>query len=96
MRPFNHSLEALLRSSRPKEVSQNGDLIIEVFYKFHKDKLSAVANTTILSNVFDQVLGSSPGLIFILSERVLPTSKGELASPDSGDVVNAALEAFGG
>lgn len=95
VKPFNHSLEALLRSSRPKEFSQNGDLIIEVFYKFHKDKLSATANMTILSNVFDQVLGYRPSLNFALGERIASSSLDATAKADSNDIVSAALEAFG-
>lgn len=38
LKKFNHSAEALLRASRPKKLT-NKDLTIEVFYKFHKEKL---------------------------------------------------------
>ncbi|MBI5358005.1 DNA polymerase III subunit gamma/tau [Candidatus Amesbacteria bacterium] len=39
VRPFNHSVEGLLRSTKP--VFFDGtNLTLEVFYKFHKDKLS--------------------------------------------------------
>lgn len=39
VRPFNHSVEGLLRSTKP--IAFDGvNLVLEVFYKFHKDKLS--------------------------------------------------------
>lgn len=38
VRPKNHSVEALLRSTSPMEFDGQ-DLTLEVFYKFHKDKL---------------------------------------------------------
>ena len=39
VRPFNHSIEGLLRSTKP--VSFDGTkLTLEAFYVFHKDKLS--------------------------------------------------------
>lgn len=38
VRPKNHSVEALLRATRPIDV-QGKSLIIEVFYQFHKDRL---------------------------------------------------------
>lgn len=39
VRPFNHSVEGLLRSTKP--ISFDGTtLVLEVFYKFHQDKLS--------------------------------------------------------
>lgn len=94
VKPFNHSLEALLRSSRPKEVSADGALVVEVFYKFHKDKLSAPASVEILGRVFTSVLGHDPRLSFVLVNR--PEAKiTESASFSSGDdLVNAALQAF--
>ena len=36
--PRNHSVAGLLRGARPKEID-GGKLIIEVFYKFHKEQL---------------------------------------------------------
>ena len=39
VRPFNHSVEGLLRSTKP--IAFDGTtLTLEVFYKFHQDKLS--------------------------------------------------------
>lgn len=94
IRPFNHSLEALLRSARPKETEGGKNLVVEVFYKFHKDRLSEPRNREIVEKVFDSVFGPGAKVSFILGEKKVPLRETE---PERGneDIVTAALEAFG-
>lgn len=67
VKPYNHNLSALLRSSRP--VSLKGDyLTIEAFYKFHKDKLSEDKNIKILEEVISGILGANIKIKFTLKE----------------------------
>ncbi|MDP4009463.1 MAG: DNA polymerase III subunit gamma/tau [Candidatus Shapirobacteria bacterium] len=49
VKPFNHSVEAFLRSCRPKMVKGN-TLVLEVFYPFHKDKLEEIKNKQIVES----------------------------------------------
>lgn len=60
VKPFNHSVEAFLRATRPKTVKGNV-LVVEVFYPFHKDRLEESKNRKVvemsLSKVFKMDLG---------------------------------------
>jgi DNA polymerase-3 subunit gamma/tau len=95
VKPYNHSLEALLRSCRPKEISPEGNLSIEVFYRFHKDRLSVVGNASILGKVMSTVFGCAPTINYVLTEKEKEPDK--VPNPSSGgeELVSAALEAFG-
>jgi len=95
VKPYNHSLEALLRSCRPKEVSAEGVLFIEVFYRFHKDRLSAISNADILRNVLNAVFGCAPVISYVLVEKERELAAVAGSSASSEDIVSAALEAFG-
>ncbi|MEK7504658.1 MAG: DNA polymerase III subunit gamma/tau [Patescibacteria group bacterium] len=55
VRPFNHSIEGLLRSTKP--VSFDGTkLTLEAFYVFHKDKLSEEKSRKIVEDAVAAVL----------------------------------------
>ncbi|MFA6008101.1 MAG: DNA polymerase III subunit gamma/tau, partial [Candidatus Shapirobacteria bacterium] len=56
VKPYNHSVEAFLRAARPKKVTDKG-LVIEVFYKFHKEKLEDVKNRQIIELGLEKVFG---------------------------------------
>jgi DNA polymerase-3 subunit gamma/tau len=56
IKPFNHSVEAFLRASRPiKYVDRK--LTLEVFYPFHKDRLEEPKNKKIVEEGLFRVLG---------------------------------------
>lgn len=68
LKPYNHSLVAFLRACRPKEVI--GDtLIVDVFYKFHRDKLSEQRNREIFEDVVSKIFGVKVRAKFDLSEK---------------------------
>jgi DNA polymerase-3 subunit gamma/tau len=54
--PKNHSVAGLLRSSRPREI-QGRDLVLEVFYKFHKEQLEQESKLLVLEEAIGQVIG---------------------------------------
>jgi len=56
VKPFNHSIEAFLRASRPTKL-ENGLLVIEVYYPFHKDKLEDSRNRKIVEKGLEKVMG---------------------------------------
>jgi len=71
VKPLNHSVQAFLRATRPLAVE--GDfLIIEVFYKFHKDQLEKDACRKIFEKVASEVLGSEVKMKCSLSEVQRP------------------------
>lgn len=56
IKPYNHSVEAFLRASRP--ISVNGKtLLLEVFYPFHKDRLEEAKNRKIVEDCIAKVFG---------------------------------------
>lgn len=58
IKPHNHSLCFLLKSSEPLEIEDN-KLILRVDYKFHKDKLEEQANRKIIEEVLKNVTGNN-------------------------------------
>jgi len=56
IKPYNHSVEAFLRASRPVKFDGR-NLILEVFYPFHKDRLEEVKNKKIVEEGMFRVLG---------------------------------------
>lgn len=67
VKPYNHSVEAFLRAARPKKMV-DGELIIEVFYKFHKEKLEEAKNRKIVEIGLDKVFGGFVSFECVLSE----------------------------
>ncbi len=57
VKPFNHSVEALLRSCRPKDVA-DGWLTLEVAYAFHKDRLESKKSREILEKALLDMFGA--------------------------------------
>jgi DNA polymerase III subunit gamma/tau len=56
VRPHNHSVEAFLRASRPILV-EGKRLVLEVFYRFHKDRLEDERNREVVEKGLLTVLG---------------------------------------
>ncbi len=56
LKPMNHSVAGLLRSVRPKAV-EDGTLVLEVFYKFHKDQLEQETKRRLLEEVVLRKVG---------------------------------------
>ncbi len=92
VRTYNHSLEALLKSSRPLKV-EGESLILEVFYKFHKERLEEPRNRNILEKVVSEVLGVPTKIRCILGQK-------EAAAQDEASNFDAvekqAVEVFNG
>jgi len=67
VKPLNHSVQAFLRATKPM-ACQDGYLILEVFYKFHKDQLEKDQCRKIFEKVASEVLGSEVKMKCNLSE----------------------------
>lgn len=97
VRAKNYSLEALLRATRPKEVKAKF-LILEVFYKFHKDKLETDKCRITLEQAVKEIYHLPLSVKCVLGER--PQAKksnndsaGNIETED--DIIKAAEEIFG-
>ena len=88
VRPMNHSVEALLKAARPVKIDGE-TLTLEVFYKFHKERLETEKCRSVVEEVAQQVLGAPIKLKCILGEK---RTKEEPKS----DIIDVASEIFNG
>jgi len=107
VKPLNHSVEALLRATRPVQLDGTF-LVIEVFYRFHKEQLEMEKCRRIVEEVAEKVIGAPVKLKCILGEKKAPQPARPVNQPASPgkqglgekeseeqDVIKAAEEIFG-
>lgn len=71
---LNHSVLAFLKACRPKSVEE-GFLILEVFYKFHKDQLESEKSRRIFEEAASGVMNYEVRLKCTLSDEKPPKSE---------------------
>jgi len=98
VRPLNHSVEALLRASRPLKM-EGQFLTLEVFYKFHKERLETEKCRSIVEEIASQIMETPVKLKCILGEKkktpVMKTVDKE-TNGDNNDIMNIASQIFNG
>lgn len=101
VKPYNHSVEAFLRAARPKKI-KDGKLLIEVFYKFHKEKLEEEKNRRIVEMGLLKVFGGVVRFDCILAEadskKILPiaiVNKEEKKLVSETEIYDVAKNIFG-
>ena len=67
VKPYNHSVEAFLRAARPEKIEE-GVLVLEVFYKFHKERLEEAKNRKIVNAGLVEALGEEIEFECLLAE----------------------------
>jgi len=97
VRPHNHSLEGLLRSTRPVGIS-GSRVSVEVFYQFHLDQLSQGKFLQVVEDEMAKVFSSPLKLEYHLGKR--PEKKQvqkieNIAATDDEDIISVAEEIFG-
>jgi len=100
IRPINTSIEALLRAARPASFDGN-TLTLDVFYRFHKERLEDGRHRRILEEVIGAVLGAPIRVVCALAEP--PNRKVEekqetpvvLTEGEDEDIIKVAKEIFG-
>lgn len=68
LKPYNHSVSAVCRSARPKEVN-NGIVVIEAFYKFHQEKLSEIKTRELIGTVLKKLFGEKVKVEVVLGKK---------------------------
>jgi hypothetical protein len=68
MKPFNHSVAGMMRSTRPKTVG-SGIVTIEAFYKFHQDKLSDIKVKEAIGGVLKKLFGEKVKIEVVLGKK---------------------------
>ncbi len=64
----NHSVSAVLRSTRPKSV-EHGIVTIEAFYKFHKEKLDEPQAKDAIAGTIKTLFGEQPTIDIVLGKK---------------------------
>lgn len=98
VRPLNHSIEALLKASRPMSIEEK-TLTIEVFYKFHKERLESEKCRQIVEEVGAQVFGMPLRVKCVLGKKEMtrPVADSTETEPvNTGDIINLANDIFNG
>ncbi len=94
IRPYNFSLEALLRSTHLRECTQDL-LIMEVPYSFHQRILEAPKNRDLLEGIFSEILGRPIKVSTVLGAR--PQRREDLANVEvaaDDEIIRVAAEIF--
>jgi len=68
MKPFNHSIAGVMRSTRPKD-AKNGIVTIEAFYPFHQEKLSEVKTRDAIATVLKKLFGEKVKVEVVLGKK---------------------------
>jgi hypothetical protein len=92
VKPKNHSVEALLRSTSPMDFDGQ-DLLLEVFYKFHKDKLETEKCRQLVEQSVQTVFGIST--VHLKLKLGVKTKSDDISeSVVADDIVKAAEKIF--
>ena len=94
IRPYNFSLEALLRSISVRECTQTL-VLMEVPYSFHQRILEAPKNRDLLESIFSEILGRTIKVSTVLGNRPSRTedvANIEIAADD--EIIRVAAEIF--
>lgn len=68
LKPYNHSVAGVMRSTRPKTV-KDGIVTIEAFYPFHQEKLSEVKTREVIASVLKKLFGEKVKVEVVLGKK---------------------------
>lgn len=92
----NHSVEALLRATRPQKFDGR-DLVLEVFYQFHKERIEKDPFRSIVEKVAREVFGVEVRLTCLLAtQKRRAIDVANVSEAVEEDIVKVAEEIFGG
>jgi DNA polymerase III subunit gamma/tau len=107
IKPFNHSVEAFLRATKPISI-KGTTLLLEVFYPFHKDRLEESKNRKIVEDCMAKIFGvnlcfkcvlgkSKKQPLVIKNDTPVENINDNLAEKkvDKSDIYEVAKEIFG-
>lgn len=95
MREQNASVEALLRATHPRDFDGT-NLVLGVYFQFHKERLELPANKILLEEVLTGVFGAKVLVTLMLEDPPpKPQTESSLQQASAPDIINAAKEIFG-
>lgn len=97
--PLNHSVAGLLRSCKPKRI-ENHFLVIEAYYRFHKEQLEQEGRRRMVEEVLKKEVGL-PAVRFVLGEKAVKAARtmvehDNITAPKADEkLVEAVEDVFG-
>jgi DNA polymerase III subunit gamma/tau len=101
IKPFNHSLSALLANCQAIEINGN-EIVLATPYSFYKDRLENPTNKLTIEDVFGKILGLKIRLKTIVDKNVFPEKNAPSQNPapesnhETASLLDDALEIMGG
>ncbi len=74
---INNSVGALVKSGKPVQVEENS-VVLEVSYKFHKERLESSANKKLVEKVLEEIFGDKLGFRCTVCQRIEVKKEGEV------------------
>ena len=91
VKPYNHSLSALLRDAAPDRV-ENNVIYLNIKFKFHLDKICEAKNRQIIEEVISAIMGEKMTISCQIAD---PKAKIKAQKTEPIDLEKAAEEVFG-
>jgi len=97
IRPFNHSLSALLCNCQPTQI-KNNILTLATPYDFYRERLNDANNKLTVEQVFSKILKSTIRIEIVLDKNLIPKTQEEQPPKKSeqNSLLTDALEIMGG
>ena len=96
IKPYNHSIAAFLLVCKPTDIV-GGRLILAFPYKFHRERISELRNRQVVEKVLEDVVGAKLlGRLCLAEQGTLAEQITQTEPADSDDLIDTALEIFGG
>lgn len=96
IRPYNHSLNALLANCKITEVAKN-EITIATPYEFYKERLNENGNRLTIEEVFSKILGTKIIIKTAIDKNILKEDQNKPAkNSDQDSLLSSAMEIMGG
>lgn len=100
IRPFNHSLNALLTNCRAKEIKGH-EITIATPYSFYQERLNDAGNRLTIEKVFSKILGLKIKIKTVIDSSLAQKQESARETEDKNEhqqdpLLNSALEIMGG
>jgi len=97
IRPFNHSLSALLCNCQPTQAKKN-ILVLATPYDFYRERLNDANNKLTVEEVFSKILKSTIRIEIVIDKNLIPKTQEEQPPKKSeqNSLLTDALEIMGG
>jgi hypothetical protein len=86
IKPYNHTLEALLKGCQPGDITDNV-ITLHFKFKFHKEKIEDMQNKRIVEEVIEKVTGRSFTISCVLNPEVALTKRAFHGSDEVSDEI---------